>query len=102
MAKEEYAEQTQRDKEKHDQIMAERAEAKYRKNYDMCMDVVNELVNFTCKVGEYRELTNKYGILYYFVYIGAPFHFTFNQNTRWMCTFSLKFQLKYNTSCLPL
>ncbi|XP_069125844.1 sperm flagellar protein 2-like isoform X2 [Argopecten irradians] len=59
LAREEYSEQTRKDQEKHDQIAAERAENKYRKHYDMCMDVVNELVNFTCKVGEYRELTDK-------------------------------------------
>lgn len=60
LAKLEYAEQTLKDQELHNQIVAERAETKYRKRYDMCMDIINQVVDFTCKVGEYRELTNKW------------------------------------------
>ncbi|ESO92609.1 hypothetical protein LOTGIDRAFT_120497 [Lottia gigantea] len=58
LAKEEYEEQIKKDKELHDQIAAERATSKYQKHYDMCSDVVDQIVDFSCKVAEYRELTN--------------------------------------------
>jgi hypothetical protein len=60
LAKLDYEEQTSKDKELHDQIAAERTEAKYQKHYDACMEVVGDMVNFTCKVAEYRELTEEY------------------------------------------
>ena len=59
LAKEQYQQQALMDKELHDRIAAQRAENKYRKHYDSCMGVVNQIVDFTCKVAEYRELTNK-------------------------------------------
>ena len=59
LAKEEYAEQTRKDQELHDQIAAERAENRYIKHYNMCNEVVNQICDFSCKVAEYRELTNK-------------------------------------------
>ena len=59
LAKLEYLEQTKKDRELHDQIMAERAEERYKKHYDMCNDVLLDIVDFTTKVGEYRELTNR-------------------------------------------
>jgi hypothetical protein len=55
----EYAEQTRKDQELHDQIAAERAENRYIKHYNMCNEVVNQICDFSCKVAEYRELTNK-------------------------------------------
>ncbi|WAR24394.1 SPEF2-like protein [Mya arenaria] len=58
LAKQEYEEQTQMDKELHDKIAAERAEAKYRRHYEMCQGVVDQIVDFSGKVAEYRELTN--------------------------------------------
>lgn len=59
LAKLEYEEQTKKDQELHDKIAAERAEARYTKHYESCNEVVNQLVDFTCKVAEYRELTEK-------------------------------------------
>lgn len=59
LAKLEYEEQTRKDKELHDKIAAERAEAKYRKHYEICQDVVGQILDFSGKVAEYRELTNK-------------------------------------------
>ena len=59
LAKLEYIEQTQKDRELHDRIMTERAEATYCKHYDMCSEILGSVVDFTTKVGEYRELTNK-------------------------------------------
>lgn len=58
MAKYEYLEQTKKDKEFHDLIAADRAEAKYKKHYEICSDVVNQIFEFSCKVAEYRELTD--------------------------------------------
>ena len=58
-AKLEYIDQTQRDQELHDRIAQERAEAKYRKHYDHCHDILMDIVDFSCKVGKYRELTNR-------------------------------------------
>lgn len=59
LAKKEYEEQTRKDKELHDKIAAERAEARYRKHYDLCQGVVGQIVDFASKVAEYRELTGK-------------------------------------------
>ena len=61
MAKLEYIEQTQKDLELHEQIMKERTEQRYQKHYDMCSDVLSDVVDFSTKVAEYRELTSKYG-----------------------------------------
>ena len=59
LAKLEYIEQTQKDQELHHRIMAEKAQARYRKHYDMCGNVLSDVVDFSTKVAEYRELTNK-------------------------------------------
>ena len=59
LAKLEYAEEIQRDKELHSQIMAEKREAQYNKHYEFCQGVVFDIVDFVSKIGEYRELTNK-------------------------------------------
>ena len=59
LAKLEYAEQTQRDRELHEQLVAEQERAQYQKHYDMCMQTLNHIVDFSCKVAEYRELTAK-------------------------------------------
>eukprot|EP00057_Strongylocentrotus_purpuratus_P026328 XP_011680802.1 PREDICTED: LOW QUALITY PROTEIN: sperm flagellar protein 2 [Strongylocentrotus purpuratus] len=58
-AKLEYIEQTQRDKELHDQIAQDRADAKYQKHSNHCRDILLDIVDFSCKVGKYRELTNR-------------------------------------------
>jgi hypothetical protein len=39
-------------------IAAERAEAKYKKHYELCFEVVGQIFDFACKVSEYRELTD--------------------------------------------
>ncbi|KAK3767112.1 hypothetical protein RRG08_017986 [Elysia crispata] len=54
----EYAEQIQAEQELHDQIAAERAEQKYKRHYDACSEIMNGIVDFACKVAEYRELTS--------------------------------------------
>lgn len=59
MAKLEYIEQTKNDLDLHNKIMAERAEQRYKKHYDMSSDILSDIVDFSTKVAEYRELTNK-------------------------------------------
>ncbi len=59
LARLEYIEQTQKDRALHDQIAEERAQARYNKHYEMCNEMLLSMVDFTTKVGEYRELTNK-------------------------------------------
>ncbi|NP_001088868.1 sperm flagellar 2 L homeolog [Xenopus laevis] len=43
----------------HDQIAAERAEARYKKHYNLCQEIMNQILDFVTKTGEYRELTNR-------------------------------------------
>ncbi|CAG5136742.1 unnamed protein product, partial [Candidula unifasciata] len=54
----EYAEQIKADQELHDQIAAQRAELRYRRHYDICAGIVNDILDFSSIVVEYRELTN--------------------------------------------
>lgn len=60
LAKLEYAEQIQADRELHTQILAEKREAQYNKHYGVCQGIVGDIIDFVTKIGEYRELTNKY------------------------------------------
>ncbi|XP_076462790.1 sperm flagellar protein 2-like isoform X2 [Babylonia areolata] len=55
--KEERKEELQHEQELHDRIAAERAELRYRRHYDSCYDIVAQVVDFSCKVAEYRQLT---------------------------------------------
>ncbi|XP_078353910.1 sperm flagellar protein 2-like [Oculina patagonica] len=55
----EYAEETRKAQELHDKIKGEIAEAKYNKHYNICWEVLSQIVDFSCKIGEYRELTEK-------------------------------------------
>ncbi|KAL8590470.1 hypothetical protein ACOMHN_011683 [Nucella lapillus] len=55
--KEEYRLQIQQEQEQHDKISAQRAEERYRCHYDSCADNIGQIVDFACKVAEYRQLT---------------------------------------------
>ncbi|XP_027049665.1 sperm flagellar protein 2-like [Pocillopora damicornis] len=55
----EYAEETRKAQELNDKVKAEIAEAKYQKHYNICREVLSQIVDFSCKIGEYRELTEK-------------------------------------------
>ncbi|XP_067937009.1 sperm flagellar protein 2-like [Watersipora subatra] len=57
LAKLDYVEQTKKDQELHAKIAAERAEARYARHYEMCKEMLSEIADVACKVGEYRELT---------------------------------------------
>ena len=50
LAKLDYVEQTKRDQELHAKIAAERAEAKYARHYEMCAEILSEIVDVSCKV----------------------------------------------------
>ena len=52
--------QGKKDKELHDLIAAERAEAKYKKHYEMCYDIVCQIFDLSYKTAEYRELTDRF------------------------------------------
>nr|XP_033788755.1 sperm flagellar protein 2 isoform X1 [Geotrypetes seraphini] len=42
----------------HEKIAAERAEARYRKHYMMCQQVLDHIIDLVTITGEYRHLTN--------------------------------------------
>lgn len=50
LAKLDYVEQTRKDEELHTQIAAERAQARYARHYDMCSEILSEIVDVACKV----------------------------------------------------
>lgn len=50
LAKLDYVEQTKKDEELHTQIASERAKARYTRHYDMCADMLSEIVDVACKV----------------------------------------------------
>ena len=68
LARLEYIAQTKQDRELHDKIATERKEARYRKHYNICQEVLCDIVDFAAKVGEYRELTDKWVIAKYCTY----------------------------------
>lgn len=55
----ELAEQALREKQLHTKLAAERAEARYKKHYEICWEVVEQIIDLATKIGEYRTLTNK-------------------------------------------
>jgi hypothetical protein len=59
LARLEYMSQIGKDKEYYDLLVAERQAAKYKKHYEECGEVVTLIVEFACKIVEYRELTDE-------------------------------------------
>uniref|UniRef100_A0A8C8VQB0 Sperm flagellar 2 n=1 Tax=Pelusios castaneus TaxID=367368 RepID=A0A8C8VQB0_9SAUR len=53
-----YEEQTARERDLHEKIAAERVEARYKKHYSMCWEVIDQIIDLSTKTGEYRILTN--------------------------------------------
>ncbi|NXY55651.1 SPEF2 protein, partial [Callaeas wilsoni] len=51
-------EQIIREREHHKKIASERAQARYKKHYSICWEVVGQIIDLSTKVGEYRQLTN--------------------------------------------
>ena len=59
LARLEYMDQVKKDKELHDLIAADRAAAKYKENYEICKDIVKQIIDLSCKAGEYLVLNDK-------------------------------------------
>ena len=54
-----HEDQIRQDHELHKRLMAGRAMNHYQKHYEMCSDIVVDIVNFTTKIAEYRQITNR-------------------------------------------
>uniref|UniRef100_A0A8C6E7R7 Sperm flagellar 2 n=1 Tax=Moschus moschiferus TaxID=68415 RepID=A0A8C6E7R7_MOSMO len=57
-AKIDFEEQALRDKEIHEQIAIERAQARYKKHYSICAEILDQILDLSTKVADYRLLTN--------------------------------------------
>ncbi|KAM6391698.1 sperm flagellar protein 2 [Rhynochetos jubatus] len=53
-----HEEQIIRERERHEKIAIERAQARYKKHYSICWEVINQVIDLSTKVGEYRLMTN--------------------------------------------
>ncbi|NXY42038.1 SPEF2 protein, partial [Ceuthmochares aereus] len=53
-----HEEQIIKERECHEKIAVERAQACYKKHYSICREMVDHIVDLSTKVGEYRILTN--------------------------------------------
>ncbi|XP_009893017.1 PREDICTED: sperm flagellar protein 2, partial [Charadrius vociferus] len=53
-----YEEQIVKERERHEKIAVERAQARYKKHYSICWEVIDQIIDLSTKVGEYRLLTN--------------------------------------------
>ncbi|XP_066425668.1 sperm flagellar protein 2 [Molothrus aeneus] len=51
-------EQITRERKYHEKIAAERAQARYKKHYSMVWEMIDQIIDISTKVGEYRQLTN--------------------------------------------
>ncbi|NXD86651.1 SPEF2 protein, partial [Halcyon senegalensis] len=51
-------EQIIKERERHKKISVERAQARYKKHYSICWEVIDQIIDLSTKVGEYRLLTN--------------------------------------------
>ncbi|KAK2117735.1 Sperm flagellar protein 2 [Saguinus oedipus] len=58
-AKIDFEEQILREKRYHEQIAVERAQACYKKHYSICAEILDQIVDLSTKVADYRMLTNK-------------------------------------------
>ncbi|NWS55190.1 SPEF2 protein, partial [Chunga burmeisteri] len=53
-----YEEQFIKERERHEKIAIERAQARYKKHYSICWEVIEQIIDVSTKVAEYRLLTN--------------------------------------------
>uniref|UniRef100_A0AAY4BZB8 Calponin-homology (CH) domain-containing protein n=1 Tax=Denticeps clupeoides TaxID=299321 RepID=A0AAY4BZB8_9TELE len=56
-AKLEHAEEIQLEIELHKRLMVERAHSRYQKHFNICKEIINQIVDLATKAGEYRLLT---------------------------------------------
>ncbi|XP_076973078.1 sperm flagellar protein 2 isoform X6 [Tamandua tetradactyla] len=57
-AKIDFEEQALREKEVHEKIAVERAQARYEKHYSICAEILDHILDLSTKVADYRMLTN--------------------------------------------
>uniref|UniRef100_A0A2K6GFA0 Sperm flagellar 2 n=1 Tax=Propithecus coquereli TaxID=379532 RepID=A0A2K6GFA0_PROCO len=57
-AKIDFEEQILREKKVHEQIAMERAQALYKKHYSICGEILDQILDLSTKVADYRMLTN--------------------------------------------
>ncbi|XP_037655024.1 sperm flagellar protein 2 isoform X1 [Choloepus didactylus] len=57
-AKIDFEEQAFREKEVHEKIAVERAQARYKKHYSICAEILDHILDLSTKVADYRMLTN--------------------------------------------
>ncbi|XP_054439986.1 sperm flagellar protein 2 [Pteronotus mesoamericanus] len=57
-AKIDFEEQAMREREIHEQIVVERAQARYQKHYVICAAILDQILDLSTKVADYRMLTN--------------------------------------------
>ncbi|XP_012662505.1 sperm flagellar protein 2 [Otolemur garnettii] len=57
-AKVDFEEQILREKKVHEQIAVERAQARFKKHYSICTEIMDQILDFSTKVADYRMLTN--------------------------------------------
>ncbi|XP_072215653.1 sperm flagellar protein 2 [Excalfactoria chinensis] len=53
-----FEEQIAKEREHREKIAIERIQARYKKHYSVCWEVIDQIVDLSTKIGEYRELTN--------------------------------------------
>ncbi|XP_056181719.1 sperm flagellar protein 2 [Falco biarmicus] len=53
-----FEEQIIKERERHEKIAIERAQARYKKHYSVCWEVIDQIVDLSTKVAEYNLLTN--------------------------------------------
>ncbi|XP_051981958.1 sperm flagellar protein 2-like isoform X1 [Xyrauchen texanus] len=54
----EHSEEIRMERELHKRLAAERAQAGYRKHFDICREILGQIVDLATKAGEYRLLTS--------------------------------------------
>lgn len=62
-AKLEYAEEMKKEIEVCQKIAADRAQNKYKKHFEICKNIMGQIVDLATKMEEYRQLTGKYVIV---------------------------------------
>ncbi|KAM6229608.1 sperm flagellar protein 2 [Porphyrio hochstetteri] len=53
-----YEEQITKEREHHEKIAIERVQARYKKHYSMCWEMIDQIIDLSTKVAEYHLLTN--------------------------------------------
>nr|XP_039269921.1 sperm flagellar protein 2-like [Styela clava] len=59
LAREEYEENAAQEKELHNRNMARKRQERYKKHYDVCKNILFGIIDFSSKIIEYRDLTEK-------------------------------------------